>query len=70
MKAILEFDLPEEEENFRIYNKALDMSYDIDDYRNFLRNHLKYQCDKMSDDYIKAFTFARDKFFYCFGDIE
>ena len=47
MKAILEFDLPEDSEEFEIASKAMDWSilaWDIDQY---IRNRLKYQTEKL-----------------------
>ena len=46
MKAILEFDLPEDEEGFEVASKAMDWSilaWDIDQY---IRNRLKYQTEE------------------------
>ena len=47
MKAILEFDLPEDKEEFEVASKAMDWSilaWDIDQY---IRNRLKYQSEKL-----------------------
>ena len=47
MKAILEFDLPEDKEEFEAASKAMDWSilaWDIDQY---IRNRLKYQTEKL-----------------------
>jgi len=47
MKAILEFDLPEDKEEFEASSKAVDWSilaWDIDQY---IRNRLKYQTEKL-----------------------
>ena len=47
MKAILEFDLPEDEEQFNVASKAMDWSllaWDIDQH---IRNRLKYQTEKL-----------------------
>ena len=47
MKAILEFDLPEDKEEFEAASKAVDWSilaWDIDQY---IRNRLKYQTEKL-----------------------
>ena len=46
MKAILEFNLPEEEEEFNAANKAMDwalLAWDID---QFIRNKIKYEQDR------------------------
>ena len=47
MKAILEFNLPEDKEEFEVASKAMDWSilaWDIDQY---IRNRLKYQTEKL-----------------------
>jgi hypothetical protein len=46
MKAILEFNLPEEEEQFDVATKAMDwalLAWDID---QFMRNKIKYDQDR------------------------
>ena len=46
MKAILEFNLPEDKEEFDVAAKAMDwalVAWDIDD---FIRNKLKYEQDR------------------------
>ena len=46
MKAILEFNLPEDEEQFNAANKAMDwalLAWDID---QFIRNKIKYDQDR------------------------
>jgi hypothetical protein len=42
MKATLEFSLPEEDETYQIYLKALDMHSALWDYQNWLRSICKY----------------------------
>ena len=46
MKAILEFNLPEDQEQFNIASKAMDwalLAWDID---QFIRNKIKYDQDR------------------------
>ena len=46
MKAILEFNLPEDKEDFEVASKAMDwalLAWDID---QFMRNKIKYEQDK------------------------
>ena len=46
MKAILEFNLPEDQEQFNIASKAMDwalLAWDID---QFIRNKIKYEQDR------------------------
>jgi hypothetical protein len=42
MKAILEFDLPEERSEFELATKASDLSLVLYDMNNVFRSHLKY----------------------------
>ena len=46
MKAILEFDLPEEEEQFNAANKGMDWALLVWDIDQFIRNKIKYEQDK------------------------
>jgi hypothetical protein len=46
MKAILEFNLPEDDEEFEVASKAMDwaiLAWDID---QFIRNKVKYEQDR------------------------
>jgi hypothetical protein len=46
MKAILEFNLPEDQEQFNVASKGMDwalLAWDID---QFIRNKIKYEQDK------------------------
>ena len=46
MKAILEFNLPEDKEDFEVASKAMDwalLAWDID---QFMRNKIKYEQDR------------------------
>jgi|TARA_Y100001949_G_scaffold150335_1_gene135491 hypothetical protein len=47
MKAILEFDLPEDEEGFEVASKAMDWSILAWDIEQYIRNRLKYQSEKL-----------------------
>lgn len=42
MKAILEFDLPEDEDRFKLATRGLDYFSALLDIKNELRNHTKY----------------------------
>ena len=47
MKAILEFDLPEDEEQFNVASKAMNwalLAWDIDQH---IRNRIKHQSEKL-----------------------
>ena len=45
MKAILEFNLPEDKEEFEVASKAMDWSLVVWDMEQHLRNKLKYDND-------------------------
>ena len=45
MKAILEFNLPEEEEQFDVATKAMDWALLVWDIDQFMRNKIKYDQD-------------------------
>lgn len=53
MKAILEFNLPEETDDFKMYSKALDAHLFIEEFRNYLRGLHKhgYEGKTISDVY-------------------
>ena len=46
MKAILEFDLPEDEELFHIANKGMDWALLVWHIDQFIRNKIKYEQDR------------------------
>ena len=46
MKAILEFDLPEDKEDFEVASKAMDWSILAWDIDQFIRNKIKYEQDR------------------------
>jgi len=43
VKATLEFNLPEDNEHFKLANNALAMSIVLEDFDNWLRNKAKYE---------------------------
>ena len=47
MKAILEFELPEDKEEFEVASKAMDWSILAWDIEQYIRNRLKYQTEKL-----------------------
>jgi hypothetical protein len=61
MKAILEFNLPEDQTEYQIVNDASKMFSVIWDMKQWLRSQTKYAPDSMSDDTYKAFEECRDK---------
>ena len=46
MKAILEFNLPEDTEEFAVATKAMDWSLLVLDIDQFIRNKIKYEQDR------------------------
>ena len=47
MKAILEFELPEDKENFDASAKGMDWAIVAWDMEQYIRNRLKYQTEKL-----------------------
>jgi len=62
MKAILEFNLPEDQAEYDLCNKASNMYSVIWDMTLWLRSETKYAPDNISDDTINALYKCRDKF--------
>jgi hypothetical protein len=62
MKAILEFNLPEDQAEYDLCNKASDMYSVIWEMKLWLRSETKYAPDNISDDTINALYKCRDKF--------
>lgn len=60
MKAILEFNLPEDAHEYNLMNKAVDMSVILHEFDQYLRGRLKYE-DNMSVEVYDALQDARDK---------
>ena len=62
MKAILEFNLPEDAHEYNLMNKAVDMSVVIHEFDQYLRGRLKYE-DNLSVEVYDALQDARDKLY-------
>jgi hypothetical protein len=60
MKAILEFNLPEDAHEYNLVNKAADMSVVLHEFDQYLRGRLKWE-DNISDLEYKAVEEAREK---------
>lgn len=60
-KAVLEFKLPEEQEEFKTAMNAVNMSLTLSEFSLFLRSKLKYE-DLSESDY-KIYESIREKFF-------
>lgn len=63
MKAILEFNLPEDQPEFTLCNNAskwYSLAWELDQH---LRAETKYNSDNMHDEYYKALKDTRDKLY-------
>jgi len=61
MKAIIEFNLPEDQEDFDMFNQASNTRNVIWEMTQWLRSNTKYATDNTSEDTIKAFYECQDK---------
>jgi hypothetical protein len=61
MKAIIEFNLPEDQEDFDMFNQASNMHNVIWEMTQWLRQQTKYTPEGTSEDTIKAFYECQDK---------
>lgn len=62
MKAILEFNLPEDAHEYNLMNKAVDMSVVLHEFDQYLRGRLKYE-DNLNEEAHDALQDARDKLY-------
>ena len=62
MEAILKFDLPEDDFEYRTCNQASDMWSALIDVKDYFRNELKYN-DKLTEDEYKVLESAQTRFF-------
>ena len=62
MKAILEFDLSEDTEEYRMHTQALAMYSALHEMQQFLRQKIKYADDDVSDDVLNAYEECREYF--------
>ena len=61
MKAIIKFNLPEDQEDFDMFNQSSAMYSVIWDLNQWLRGQTKYAPENTSEDTIKAFYDCQDK---------
>jgi hypothetical protein len=59
MKAVLEFDLPEDNEDFQAAINGYNYKSAIKDFDELLRSEMKYK--ELSDDTYKAYKYCRDE---------
>jgi hypothetical protein len=60
MKAILEFDLPKDHEEFNVMSKGVDLYLTLWDLDQYLRNKIKHNSDNLSEEVLEAFDEVRD----------
>lgn len=61
MKATLEFNLPEEEREFQLASKGLSIASALWNYDQYLRNEVKYNCEKYSEAEIVTLMNVREE---------
>lgn len=60
MKAVLEFQLPEDKDDFECASKANDLFLTIFDLDQFLRERIKYATDQVPQEAIQSLQEVRD----------
>lgn len=68
MKAILEFNLPEDQEEFTNATKGGDWKLFAWNFDQWLRSQTKYAPDSQDENYTRALYEARDKFHEMLGE--
>lgn len=63
MKAILEFNLPEEQGEFELASQAGSIWCVIWELNQFLRSKLKYESEKYTEEQLKIYSEIREKLF-------
>jgi hypothetical protein len=63
MKAIIEFELPEDQEEYEMANNASKMYMALWDIRQLLRSKLKYNSDGLNDEQLEQWEAMRGNFF-------
>ena len=61
MKAILEFNLPEEQQDFELAANGYKWQLVVSNLDNWMRNEMKYHSDEMSRDTYNAFYQIREE---------
>jgi hypothetical protein len=61
MKAVLEFNLPKDKDDFELATKGGKWYGVVWDMDQWLRGHIKYAPDEMSEEAYKAFEECREK---------
>lgn len=68
MKAILEFNLPDDDESFKMATTASNWYSAMSDLSNYLRSELKHNSDKYSESEYRIIESIRNKLFECMND--
>ena len=63
MKAIIEFELPEDQEEYQMANDASKMYMALWDIRQLFRSKLKYNSDGLNDEQLEQWEAMRGDFF-------
>lgn len=63
MKAIIEFELPEDQEEYEKANNASKMYMALWDIKQLFRSTLKYNSDGLNDEQLKQWEAMRSDFF-------
>ena len=68
MEAILKFELPDEQSEYDLVNKASDMYSLLWDFDQWLRSEIKYGSDKFTSDERDVLDKVREKLYEIFDD--
>ena len=63
MKAIIEFELPEDQDEYQMANDASKMYTALWEVRQLLRSKLKYNSDGLNDEQLEQWEAMRGEFF-------
>jgi hypothetical protein len=68
MKAILEFNLPEDKEEHILAMQGAALKFAVQDYDNYLRGKIKYASDDVPEVVLAALQEARDRLYEILGE--
>lgn len=63
MKAIIEFEFPDDQEQYQMANNASKMYLALWDIKQLLRSKLKYNPDGLNDEQLTQWEIMQDEFF-------
>ena len=63
MKAIIEFELPEDQEEYQMANDASKMYMALWDIRQLFRSELKYNSDGLNDEQLEQWEIMQGEFY-------